>query len=80
MPYPVLNQLETHLIKEGESPQALQAFLTQARLPVEWAEKFVRLFRLSQWKRERAAPAFHVDAYDMDPRGAARFPIFHALP
>ncbi len=79
MPYPLLGELEKRLILGGESPAALLAYAAQKQFPSEWAEKFVRLFRISQWKRERAAPAFHVDAYDMDPRGAARFPILHAL-
>lgn len=79
MPYPLLNELEKRLISEGESPAALLAYAAQNQLPPEWADKFLRLFRISQWKRERAAPAFHVDVYDMDPRGAARFPVLHAL-
>lgn len=79
MPYPILNQLEQQLIAAGESPSALRAHLSRAEQPPEWAEKFLHLFRISQWKRERAAPAFHVDQYDLDPRAAARFPILHAL-
>ncbi|MEN2992429.1 MAG: NAD(+) synthase [Bacteroidia bacterium] len=79
MPYPLLNALEKQLIQEGLSPQTLRRYVQAEGAPIEWADKFLRLFRISQWKRERAAPAFHVDAYDMDPRSAARFPILHSL-
>ncbi|MCS7298193.1 MAG: NAD(+) synthase [Bacteroidia bacterium] len=76
MPYPLLNTLEVKLVREHASP----AFLYEAFSEhPEWVKKFIRLFRISQWKRERAAPGFHVDAHDMDPRGAARFPLLHAL-
>ncbi|MCS7188542.1 MAG: NAD(+) synthase [Bacteroidia bacterium] len=75
MPYPLLNKLEISLVREGLSPRSLKAL----NVPSEWADKFIRLFETSQWKRERLAPAFHVDGHDLDPRGAGRFPILHAL-
>lgn len=78
-PYPLLNQVEISLVREGQSPASLRAWAQQQNLPREWVEKFLRLFRISQWKRERTAPAFHVDGHNADPRSAARFPILHAL-
>lgn len=77
-PYPVLNELEIALVRQGASPDQLRALLEARNLPLAWIEKFLRLFHTSQWKRERAAPAFHVDRHDVDPRSAARFPILHA--
>lgn len=76
MPYSLLNALEVQLVREHLSPQLLRNRFSQQK---EAVEKFLRLFRTSQWKRERAAPGFHVDSHDMDPRGAGRFPILHAL-
>lgn len=77
-PYPVLNELEIAFVRQGASPAQLRAWLQEKNLPLEWAEKFLRFFHASQWKRERCAPAFHVDGHDVDPRSAARFPILHA--
>ncbi|MCS6790243.1 MAG: NAD(+) synthase [Bacteroidia bacterium] len=79
MPYPILNALEFHLVFHGMRPDNLSFLVNIPDSQTPWVEKFLRLFRSSQWKRERAAPGFHVDAYDLDPRGAARFPILHAL-
>lgn len=79
MPYPVLAELEWLLVRQGVTPATLRAHLQARQLPPQWADKFLRLFRISQWKRERTAPAFHVDAHDLDPRGFARLPILHAL-
>lgn len=76
MPYPLLNTFEVQLVQEHLSPAHLRATHPSQQAMVD---KFLRLFRLSQWKRERLAPGFHVDGHDMDPRSAARFPIFHAL-
>ncbi|MCX8112937.1 MAG: NAD(+) synthase [Bacteroidia bacterium] len=76
IPYPFLNDLEIHLVRENLSPSYLYDRFSEYRASVE---KFIRLFRISQWKRERTAPSFHVDAHDLDPRSAARFPILHAL-
>lgn len=76
MPYPLLNAIETHLVQKQLSPIMLRRYFAGNEDKVE---KFLRLFRISQWKRERTAPGFHVDGHDMDPRSAARFPILHAL-
>lgn len=37
--------------------------------------KFFRLWSANQWKRERLAPAFHLDDINVDPRTWCRFPI-----
>lgn len=37
--------------------------------------KFARLFAISQWKRHRAAPTFHVDKYNLNYRSWLRYPI-----
>ena len=40
-----------------------------------WIERFFKLWSRNQWKRERYAPAFHVDDRNLDPRSWLRFPI-----
>ena len=40
-----------------------------------WVTRFVQLFKQNQWKRERLAPSFHLDTYNIDPKTGARFPI-----
>jgi NAD+ synthase (glutamine-hydrolysing) len=37
--------------------------------------RFFRLWSANQWKRERLAPAFHLDDLNVDPRTWCRFPI-----
>ncbi|MCJ8166516.1 NAD(+) synthase [Pontibacter sp. E15-1] len=80
MPYEVLNQIErlafhdrfaphevyTKLLEQGvAAPELLQA----------WVTKFYSLWTRNQWKRERLAPSFHLDDYNIDPRSWLRFPI-----
>ncbi len=40
-----------------------------------WVIKFFRLWCRNQWKRERYAPAFHLDDESLDPKTWCRFPI-----
>jgi NAD+ synthase (glutamine-hydrolysing) len=40
-----------------------------------WVDKYLSMFQRNQWKRERAAPSFHLDRYSLDPRSWFRFPI-----
>ena len=37
--------------------------------------KFFYLWHTNQWKRERFATTFHIDSYNVDPRGWFRFPV-----
>ena len=41
----------------------------------KWVNKFLTLWHRNQWKRERYAPAFHLDDENLDPRSWCRFPI-----
>jgi NAD+ synthase (glutamine-hydrolysing) len=41
----------------------------------DYITKFFRLWSRNQWKRERLAPSFHLDEYNLDPRSWYRFPI-----
>jgi NAD+ synthase (glutamine-hydrolysing) len=80
MPYDVLDQIERLAIRDKKSP--LDVFRTlqhKASYPPpklrQWTIKFFRLWCRSQWKRERYAPAFHLDDESLDPKTWCRFPI-----
>lgn len=84
MPYEVLDALEEALIANRKNPcQALDDLraefggqLTTQQL-YQWTKKFCRMFAISQWKRERYAPAFHLDDRNLDPKTWARYPILN---
>lgn len=78
MPYSVLAQIERLAIYERRSPASVLAAMEgdhdREKLKV-YIRKFFRLWSQNQWKRERLAPAFHLDDFNVDPRSWCRFPI-----
>ena len=81
MPYPLLNRIERLAFYERLAPAAVLAQLV-AETPAADAEqlrayvrRFYTLWSRNQWKRERYAPSFHIDDYNVDPRSWLRFPI-----
>lgn len=78
MPYAVLVAIERLAIFDRHSPrQVLEKLKGQyeANKLKEWIRTFFRLWSANQWKRERMAPSFHFDDYNVDPRSWCRFPI-----
>lgn len=79
MPYPVLAAIERAAIRDRQSPeqvfQHLESDYPDALLLKKWITKFYRLWAINQWKRERIAPSFHLDDFNVDPRTWCRFPI-----
>lgn len=78
MPYPVLLKIERLAIYERRSPGDVFAELSKEYEPEllkVHVRKFFRLWAQNQWKRERLAPAFHLDDFNVDPRSWCRFPI-----
>ncbi len=80
MPYPVIVAIEKLAIRERMSPG--DVFLRLEKEDLEDREllkshirKFFTLWCRNQWKRERTAPAFHLDDFNVDPRTWCRFPI-----
>ncbi len=79
MPYPVLVKIEELAIRDRKSP--IEVFLVlkseyqDTDLLKTWITKFFRLWSINQWKRERIAPSFHLDDFNVDPRTWCRFPI-----
>lgn len=81
MPYDVLDAIEHEAIGNKRSPAEALAVL-RAEFPEHdrellagWVERFFTLWCRNQWKRERYAPAFHVDDKSLDPKTWCRFPI-----
>ena len=81
MPYPLLDVFEEAAIGRKLSPTRVLAEgarrfpeIPAERLKVYHA-RFFRLFARNQWKRERYAPAFHVDDRNLDPKTWCRWPI-----
>lgn len=78
MPYAVLVKIEEWAIRERHSPvevfQAMEQDYPPSQLK-QWITKFFRLWAINQWKRERIAPSFHVDDFNIDPKTWCRFPI-----
>lgn len=78
MPYGVLAAIERLAILERRPPaevfHALASSHDRDTLKM-WIRKFFRLWSANQWKRERLAPSFHFDDYNVDPRSWCRFPI-----
>lgn len=79
MPYAVLVDIEEKAIRYKKSPievyNRLQGKWPDHVLLKQWISKFFRLWTINQWKRERIAPSFHLDDFNVDPRTWCRFPI-----
>ncbi|WP_323757076.1 NAD(+) synthase [Roseivirga sp.] len=83
MPYPILLAIEQLAIRDHQSPKEVFENLKKKGLEDEsllknHIIKFYKLWSRNQWKRERLAPAFHLDEFNVDPRTWCRFPILSA--
>jgi NAD+ synthase (glutamine-hydrolysing) len=81
MPYELLDAIEEAAIENNQSVKDCY-YLMRVRFPqyepeqmANWIVKFFRLWSRNQWKRERLAPALHVDTRNLDPRTWRRSPI-----
>jgi NAD+ synthase (glutamine-hydrolysing) len=78
MPYAVLVKIERLAIFRRNSPAEIFGILKgeiEPELLKGYIRKFFRLWAANQWKRERFAPSFHLDDFNVDPRSWCRFPI-----
>jgi NAD+ synthase (glutamine-hydrolysing) len=79
MPYAVLLDIEKKAIRDKKSPievyNRLKGLYPDHVLLKKWITKFFKLWSINQWKRERIAPSFHLDDFNVDPRSWCRFPI-----
>jgi NAD+ synthase (glutamine-hydrolysing) len=81
MPFPVLDRIERLAIRDKLPPADVLPRLAadfpdlpRAQLQT-WVARFFTLWCRNQWKRERFAPAFHLDDENLDPKTWCRFPI-----
>jgi NAD+ synthase (glutamine-hydrolysing) len=83
-PYPVLDAVERFFANDKMAPveifeELLVLFPQHAMKDLgRWTEKILRLGCRNQWKRERYAPSFHLDLYNLDPKTGFRFPILNS--
>ena len=80
MPYHIIIEIEKLAIRDKMSPKMIFDILKQKQLEENQLlkvhiKKFFKLWSRNQWKRERTAPAFHLDDFNVDPRTWCRFPI-----
>jgi NAD+ synthase (glutamine-hydrolysing) len=81
MPYVLLNRIERLAFYDRLAPAAVLAQLVAEEPKYEldqlktYVRRFYTLWSRNQWKRERYAPSFHLDDYNVDPRSWLRFPI-----
>lgn len=80
MPYAILAKIEREAIRYWHSPQQVFENLKKENLCEEvllkaYIQKFYKLWSRNQWKRERTAPSFMLDDFNVDPRSWCRFPI-----
>ena len=81
MPYTLLNRLERLAFYDRLSPRQVLATLETEETGFDhgqlktYVRRFYNLWSRNQWKRERYAPSFHLDDYNVDPRSWLRFPI-----
>jgi len=81
MPYALLNRIERLAFYDRLAPAAVLAQLVAEDPAAEpeqlraYVKRFYQLWSRNQWKRERYAPSFHLDDYNVDPRSWLRFPI-----
>ncbi len=80
MPYSILLEIEKLALKDKKSPLEIFDLLKEhISIPTNtlktYIAKFFRLWARNQWKRERIAPSFHFDDFNIDPRSWMRFPI-----
>ena len=83
MPFPVLDAIRRlsqtqHLTPKGVLQQLLRGeFAAQYQLSqlVGWIRRYYGLYCRNQWKRERIAVSFHIEADSADPKSYRRFPV-----
>ncbi|MEQ9167740.1 MAG: NAD(+) synthase [Fulvivirga sp.] len=80
MPYSIIVEIEKEAIRNHRSPLEVFKILDERNLEEKellrsHVTKFFKMWSRNQWKRERIAPSFHLDDFNIDPRTWCRFPI-----
>jgi len=86
MPYDILNRIESAFVRDRLSPEDILDVVREdfpeikVSMLTVYIQKFFQFWTQSQWKRERIAPAFHLDDTSVDPRTWCRYPILSVAP
>jgi NAD+ synthase (glutamine-hydrolysing) len=82
MPYTLMSAIEELAIGQKQSPiQIYEVLRSNEEIEIPktqlkaYVARFFKLWSRNQWKRERYAPAFHLDEKSLDPKSWFRFPI-----
>ena len=81
MPYDILTFIEKCYVRDRMDPLSILSAMEQhfhdvdSKTALRYLRRFLRLWGLNQWKRERYAPSFHIDDLSLDPKSWCRFPI-----
>jgi len=81
MPYEILARIERLFVRDKMAPREIattlqREFPKRARRDLDaWLARFLSLWQRSQWKRDRLAPGFMLDDFNIDSRGWCRWPI-----
>jgi NAD+ synthase (glutamine-hydrolysing) len=80
MPYDIMLRIERLAIRDHQSPietyqNLINKNIIDSKLLKSHVIKFFEMWSKNQWKRERTAPSFHLDDFNIDPRTWCRFPI-----
>ena len=82
MPYEILREIERAFLVDRKNCEQIyirirDLFTNLKPLEVfSYVRKFFELWSRNQWKRDRMAPAFHLDDASVDPKTWCRFPIY----
>lgn len=83
MPFPIMDSIRKQAFMLRRRPIRILAQLKvdykdvpEANL-VEYIRKFYTLFSRNQWKRDRAAPSFHIEMDSLDPKTYSRYPLLN---
>src|SRR5690606_12480745 len=81
MPYLMLERIERCMVRDRMGLEDILTSLEQEFPDVPrqdlqaYIQRFATLWARNQWKRERLAPAFHIDDQSVDPKTWCRYPI-----
>lgn len=82
MPFPVMDSIRRQAFMLRRRPRRIleqlkQDFNFPEEKLIEFIQKFYTLFSRNQWKRDRAAPSFHIEMDSLDPKTYSRYPLLN---
>ena len=83
MPYPVMDEIRRINQTQNVTPKGVLQVMLRGEFGqvynkeqlVGWIKRYFGLYCRNQWKRERIAASFHIEADSADPKTYRRFPI-----